>query len=82
MRKTSSSEETIHHVPAGRRLCGLAAATILAVFGVAAVAKGLNGHATVRDALGLERVAGQPYMTPAAIAGKAKAAGLATRRSR
>jgi len=76
MRKASSSEETTHHVPALRRLCGLAAATILAVFGIAAVAKGLDGHATVRDALGLERVAGQPHMTPPAIAGKAKAAGL------
>ncbi|MCA1699172.1 MAG: hypothetical protein LC790_09845, partial [Actinobacteria bacterium] len=76
MRKASRGEETTHHVPALRRLCGLAAATILAVFGIAAIAKGLDGHSTVREALGLEHVAGQPFMTPSGIADKAKSAGL------
>ncbi len=75
MRK-ASSRQTTNDVPAARRLCGLAAATILAVFGIGAIVKGLDGRATVRDALGLERVAGQPFMTPAGIADKARSGGL------
>jgi hypothetical protein len=59
-----------------RRVAGLAAAAILAVFGVASIAQGLNGHSTVRDALALEGVTGAPYMTPAGAAANAKKAGL------
>ena len=59
-----------------RTLAGVAAALILIVFGVAAAAQGLNGRATVRDALSLEHVKGEAGMTPAGIAAKAKAAGL------
>ncbi len=59
-----------------RRVAGLAAAAILAVFGVAAIGQGLNGQSTVRDALALEGVTGAPHMTPARIADNAKNAGL------
>ena len=61
---------------APRRLAGLAAAVILVVFGLAAVVQGLDGRSTVHDALALEGVKGQPQMTPSAIAGKVKEAGL------
>jgi hypothetical protein len=49
---------------------------VLAAFGVAAVAKGLDGRSTVHDALAQERVVGSPHMTPQAIAVKATEAGL------
>ena len=66
-------------VPRRRRathVVGLAAAAVLTVFGVGAIAKGLDGRATVRDALTRERVVGSSHMTPAAIAAKASEAGL------
>ena len=59
-----------------RRYAGLAIALVLIAFGGAAVVQGLDGRSTVRDALALEHVKGQEGMTPAAIAAKAKAAGL------
>lgn len=59
-----------------RRLGAIVAASILLVFGIAAVAKGLDGHATVQDSLGLEHIVGTPQFTPDGIAAKAKAAGL------
>ena len=59
-----------------RRVAGLTAAAVLAVFGVAAIGQGLNGYSTVRDALALEGVTGAPHMTPAKIATNAKKAGL------
>lgn len=59
-----------------RRLAGLSATLILIVFGVAAIVQGLDGRSTVRDSLALEHVDGEPGMTPAGIAAKAKAAGL------
>jgi hypothetical protein len=59
-----------------RRLGGIAAAVVLTIVGVAAVAKGLEGRSTVRNALQLERVVGSPHMTPTAIAARAKDAGL------
>jgi len=58
------------------QLAGLAAAAALAIFGIAAVAKGLDGRSTVRDALAQEKVVGASYMTPQAIAAKATGAGL------
>ena len=66
----------MHNSGKPARLAGIAAALILAVFGVAAIAKGIDGHSTVRDSLALEAVKGEPGMTPSVIAGKAKAAGL------
>ena len=59
-----------------RRYAGLAIALVLIAFGAAAVVQGLDGRATVRDALALEHVKGQEGMTPAGIAAKAKGAGL------
>ena len=57
-------------------LAGVAAAAALAIFGIAAVAKGIDGRSTVRDALAQERVVGSSHMTPHAIAAKAAEAGL------
>lgn len=59
-----------------RRLAGIAVAAILVIFGVAAVAQGLEGRSTVKSALENEEVVGSPHMTPAAIAARAKSAGL------
>jgi hypothetical protein len=68
MQKSSTSR--------GRKLLGLSAAAILAIFGVVSVVSGLDGRSTVKDALVAEAVVGTPDMTPAAIAAKAKGAGL------
>jgi hypothetical protein len=57
-------------------VAGLLGAAVLVVFGVAAISKGVEGRATVRDALAREGVVGSPHMTPAAIAAKAREAGL------
>jgi hypothetical protein len=59
-----------------RRLGTIAAALVLAIFGVASLAKGLAGRSTVHSALEKERVVGSSYMTPRAIAAKAREAGL------
>jgi hypothetical protein len=59
-----------------RPVVALVGAAVLVVFGVASVARGLEGRATVRDALAQEGVVGSPHMTPSAIAGKAREAGL------
>src|SRR4051794_15086091 len=55
---------------------GLAAAIILIAFGVTSIVMGVNGRDTVRSNLGKELIVGTPDMTPSAIAGEAKAAGL------
>lgn len=59
-----------------RRIGGLAAAAILAIFGIAAIVQGFDGRSTVRSALTLEDVTGEPLMTPSAIAAVARKAGL------
>ena len=59
-----------------RIVLGLAGAAILAIFGIAAIAQGLDGRATVVDALKAEKVVGTPTMTPAAIAAEAKTRGV------
>jgi hypothetical protein len=59
-----------------RRVIGLAAAAILAIFGIAAIVQGFDGRSTVRSALTLEDVTGEPQMTPAGIAAVARKAGL------
>ena len=61
-----------------RRIAGFSAAALLLIFGIASVVKGLDGRSTVHTALQQEKVVGTPDMTPAAIAAKAKQAGLAT----
>src|SRR3954451_4728010 len=55
---------------------GIAAAVVLIVFGVTSIVMGVNGRDTVRSNLGKDLVVGTPDMTPKAIAGEAKAAGL------
>ena len=59
-----------------RRVGGLTAAAILVIFGIAAIVQGINGRSTVRSALTLEDVTGEPQMTPSAIAVNARKAGL------
>jgi hypothetical protein len=51
-----------------RRIGGLCVAAVLVVFGVAAAFQGIDGRATVRDALTQEAVVGTPTMAPSAIA--------------
>ncbi len=60
----------------GRKIGGLTAAAILAIFGIVSIVSGIDGRATVTDALVQEAVVGTPDMTPAAIAAKARGAGL------
>jgi hypothetical protein len=60
----------------GRTAAAIAAAAALVIFGVASIAQGLDGRATVRSALAQEGVVGSPHMTPAAIAARAREAGL------
>src|SRR3954452_19669151 len=55
---------------------GFAAGIVLVVFGVVAIAMGASGRSTVTDNLKQEQIVGTPDMTPTAIAGEAKAAGL------
>lgn len=55
---------------------GIAASTILIAFGIASIAVGFSGRHTVRHNLAAEQIVGTPDMTPQAIAGEAKAAGL------
>jgi len=55
---------------------GIVATTVLIVFGIAAIAMGVNGRNTVRDSLKLEQIVGTPDMTKAGIAAEAKQAGL------
>ena len=57
-------------------LGGIAASIVLIVFGIGAIALGLNGRSTVRDSLKLEQIVGSPDMTRDAIATEAKKAGL------
>jgi len=63
----------------GRKLLylgALAVAVVLIAIGAGAIVKGLDGKATVRDALAAEQITGMPDFTPAAIAAKAREAGL------
>jgi hypothetical protein len=55
---------------------GVAAGIILVVFGVAAIGLSVQGHNTVNSSLQEQQITGTPDMTPSAIAGEAKAAGL------
>jgi hypothetical protein len=55
---------------------GIAATTVLVVFGVAAIVMGFNGRNTVRDSLKLEQIVGTPDMNKVDIAAEAKKAGL------
>ena len=57
-------------------LGGIVASIVLIVFGIGAIALGINGRSTVRDSLKLEKIVGSPDMTRDAIAAEAKKAGL------
>ena len=56
---------------------GFAATAVLVVFGIAAIAMGVNGRSTVHSSLALEQIVGTPDMNATAIAAEAKQAGLA-----
>ena len=56
---------------------GFAATAVLVVFGIAAIAMGVNGRSTVHSSLALEQIVGSPDMNATAIAAEAKQAGLA-----
>jgi hypothetical protein len=55
---------------------GYVATAVLVVFGVAAIAMGVNGRSTVHSSLALEQIVGSPDMNATAIAAEAKQAGL------
>jgi hypothetical protein len=55
---------------------GVVAGIVLVAFGVAAIVLGTNGKSTVRTELKQQQIVGTPDMTPKAIAGEAKQAGL------
>jgi hypothetical protein len=55
---------------------GFVAAAVLIVFGIVAIAMGVNGRSTVNSSLKQEAIVGSPDMTPALIATEAKKAGL------
>ena len=55
---------------------GVIAAVVLIAFGITSIVMGVNGRDTVRSNLGKELIVGTPDMTPKAIAGEAKGAGL------
>ena len=55
---------------------GIAASILLIVFGAASVIAGVSGRSTVRNEIAKQQIVGTPDMTPKAIAGEAKAAGL------
>jgi hypothetical protein len=57
---------------------GVIAAVVLIAFGVAAIIMGANGKSTVNDELERQNIVGSPDMTPSAIAGEAKEAGLSS----
>src|SRR6476659_9574521 len=55
---------------------GFVAGALLIVFGVVAIAMGVDGRSTVRDSLKAEQIVGSPDMTPSAIREEAMKAGL------
>lgn len=55
---------------------GVVAAVVLIAFGVGAITMAWNARNTVHDTLAQEHIVGTPDMTPAAIKGEAKQAGL------
>jgi hypothetical protein len=55
---------------------GIAAGVVLIAFGVAAIVLGAQGKNTVTTSLQEQQIVGTPDMTPAAIRGEAKQAGL------
>jgi hypothetical protein len=60
----------------GLEIGGIVAAVVLIAFGVASIVLGANGRDTVTTELDRQNIVGSPDMTPSAIAGEAKEAGL------
>lgn len=60
----------------GLEIGGVVAGIVLIAFGVAAIVLGANGKSTVSTELERQNITGTPDMTPSAIAGEAKEAGL------
>jgi hypothetical protein len=59
-----------------QRAVALATAAVLVAFGIAAIIKGTDGRSTVNSSLKLERVKGEPFMSPAGITARGKALGF------
>jgi len=57
---------------------GIVAAVVLVVFGVIAIAMGVNGRNTVNSSLSHEYIVGTPDMTPSAIKAEAQKSGVAS----
>ena len=57
---------------------GLIAAAVLVVFGVVAIAMGVNGRSTVNQSLSNEYIVGSSDMTPSAIKAEAQKSGIAS----
>ena len=57
---------------------GIVAAVVLVVFGVIAIAMGVNGRNTVSSSLSHEYIVGTPDMTPSAIKAEAQKSGVAS----
>lgn len=55
---------------------GAIAAVVLIVFGVAAIAMGVDGNGTVRDSIAQEEIVGTPDMSPDAIEAEVDESGL------
>jgi len=55
---------------------GVVASLVLIAFGIASIVMGANGRDTVTTSLSRENIVGTPDMTPSAISGEAKEAGL------
>ncbi len=60
----------------GLEIGGIVAAIVLIVFGVVSIVLGANGRDTVKTELDRQNITGSEDMTPSAIAGEAKGAGL------
>jgi hypothetical protein len=63
----------------GLEIGGIVAAIVLIVFGIAAIAMGIDGTNTVQDNLALEQIEGTPDMTPDAVRAEVEEAGLANK---
>ncbi len=55
---------------------GVVAGVVLIAFGVAAIVMGANGRNTVSNSLAMQKITGEPFMTPAGETANAKKAGL------
>ena len=60
---------------------GFVAAAVLVVFGVVAIAMGVNGRNTVNNSLSHEYIVVRSEMTPSAIKSEAQKAGIVSRSS-